>query len=250
MSRQGSPIAPSAGNGRRTTLVGTVVTAPSHTAPTFESHDDRLTVDVWSDVVCPFCHLGDTLLSQAIERSGRPAEVRYHSFQLMPELAPGPGRNVVEVLTETKGVSPEQAEAMNAQVAARAATVGLDLRFDRALVANTRDAHRLLHLARRSGVQAEVARLLFRAYFTDGRDIGAHGVLADLAAEAGLDRDEVLRVLASDEHAADVDADITWARRLGISGVPFFVLDGKYAVSGAQAPELFDQAIATAWADR
>ena len=226
------------------------MTAPSHTAPTFHSPSDRVLVDVWSDVVCPFCHLGDTLLAQAIERFGHPVEVRYHSFQLMPELPAGPGRDVVDVLVETKGITREQAESMNAQVAARAATLGLDLRFDRALVANTRDAHRLLHLARAHGVQAEVAQRLFRAYFTEGRDIGAHGVLADLAVDAGLDRDEVLRSLAGEEHADDVDADIAWARQLGISGVPFFVLDGKYAVSGAQPPELFDQALATAWADR
>ena len=226
------------------------MTAPSHTAPTFDAPADRVVVDVWSDVVCPFCHLGDTLLTQAIERFGHPVEVRYHSFQLMPELPQGPGRDVVEVLAETKGISREQAEAMNAQVAARAATVGLDLRFDGALVANTRDAHRLLHLARERGVQADVAARLFRAYFTDGRDIGAHGVLADLAVEAGLDRDEVLRFLATDDLAEAVDADIAWGRRLGISGVPFFVLDGKYAVSGAQPPELFDQALATAWGDK
>ena len=226
------------------------MTAPSHTAPTFHAPADRIVVDVWSDVVCPFCHLGDTLLAQAVERLGQPVEVRYHSFQLMPELPAGPGRDVVEVLVETKGVSREQAEAMNAQVAARAATVGLDLRFDRAVVANTRDAHRLLHLAREHGVQADVAARLFRAYFTDGRDIGAHGVLADLASEAGLDRDEVLRVLATDEHADEVDADIAWGRQLGIQGVPFFVLDGKYAVSGAQSPETFDRALAAAWADK
>lgn len=226
------------------------MTAPSHTAPTFDSPPDRVVVDVWSDVVCPFCHLGNTLLSQAIERLGRPVEVRYHSFQLMPELEQGPGRNVVDVLVDVKGVSREQAEAMNAQVAARAATVGLDLRFDKALVANTRDAHRLLHLAREHGMQADVAQRLFQAYFTEGRDIGTHGVLADLAVDAGLDRDEVLRALATDDHAADVDADIAWARGLGISGVPFFVLDGKYAVSGAQSPETFDQALSTAWADK
>jgi predicted DsbA family dithiol-disulfide isomerase len=162
----------------------------------------------------------------------------------------GPGRDVVEVLTETKGISREQAEAMNGQVAARAATVGLDLRFDRALVANTRDAHRLLHLAREHGVQADLAQRLFRAYFTDGRDIGTHGVLADLAVESGLDRDEVLRELATDAYAREVDADIAWARQLGISGVPFFVLDGKYAVSGAQSPKTFDQALAAAWSDK
>ena len=223
------------------------MTAPSHTLPAFEQLPDRVVVDVWSDVVCPFCHLGDTLLSQAIERFDHPVEVRYHSFQLMPELPVGPGRHVVDVLSETKGITREQAEAMNAQVAARAATVGLDLRFDTALVANTRDAHRLLHLAREHAVQGDVAARLFRAYFTEGRDIGAPGVLADLANDAGLDRDEVLRMLATDEHAHAVDADIAWARQLGITGVPFFVLDGRYAVSGAQPAELFDQALATAW---
>ena len=223
------------------------MTAPSHTVPSFEHHDDRIVVDVWSDVVCPFCYLGETLLSQAVERSGRPVEVRYHSFQLMPELPPGPGRDVVDVLGELRGISRDQAEAMNAQVAARGAELGLELRFERALVANTRDAHRLLHLARAHDLQHALARRLFRAYFTDGLDLGDHDVLVDLATEVGLERDHVAQVLAGSAHADDVDADIAWARRLGISGVPFFVLDGKYAVSGAQPPELFDQALATAW---
>ena len=220
------------------------------TRASFTPHAEHVTVDVWSDVVCPFCFLGDTLLAQAVERSGRPVEIRYHSFQLMPELPAGPGRDVVEVLVDTKGVSREQAEAMNAQVAARAATVGLDLRFDRALVANTRDAHRLLHLAARHDLQPAMAQRLFRAYFTEGLDLGSLDVLVDLAAEVGLDAAEARRVLASDELADAVDADIAWARGLGISGVPFFVLDGRYAVSGAQPPEVFDQALATAWADR
>jgi predicted DsbA family dithiol-disulfide isomerase len=226
------------------------VTAPTTSTPSFDQHDDRLVVDVWSDVICPFCYLGETLLSQAVERFGHAVEVRYHSFQLMPELPAGPGRDVVDVLTELRGISREQAEAMNAQVAARGAELGVDLRFDLALAANTRDAHRLLHLARAHDLQHALARRLFRAYFTEGLDLGDHAVLTDLAAEVGLDREETSTVLASGAHADDVDADIAWARRLGINGVPFFVLDGKYAVSGAQPPELFDQALATAWGAR
>jgi len=226
------------------------VTAPSHTTPTFAQHPDHLVVDVWSDVICPFCYLGEALLSQAVERSGRPVEVRYHSFQLMPELPQGPGRSVVEVLRDLRGVSPEQAEAMNAQVAARGAELGVDLRFDRALTPNTRDAHRLLHLARTRDLQEALARRLFRAYFTDGLDLGVPEVLTDVAVEVGLDRAEVVAALEDGRYAEDVQADIEQARAYGINGVPFFVVDGRYGVSGAQDPAVFVQVLQQAVAER
>jgi predicted DsbA family dithiol-disulfide isomerase len=220
------------------------------TQPSFAPLADRVTIDVWSDVICPFCFLGDTLLREAVERFKHPVEVRYHSFQLMPELPAGPGRGVVEVLAENKGISPDQARAMNEQVAARGASLGLDMDFDHALVANTRDAHRLIHLAADHGLQRDMAQRLFRAYFTEGRDLGSTETLLDLAAEVGLERSAAAEVLAGDELVDAVQADIDWARSLGIGGVPFFVLDGRYGVSGAQPAEVFDQALATAWAAR
>ena len=223
------------------------MTAPTTSTPTFEQRRDRVVVDVWSDVMCPFCFLGDTLLADAVERFDHPVEVRYHSFQLMPELPVGPGRPVVEVLSELRGISREQAEAMNAQVAARGAELGLDLRFDEVLAVNTRAAHRLLHLARAHDRQPDAVRRLFLAYFTEGLDLGDHGVLADLGAEVGLDRDEVLVALTEARYDDAVDADVAFARRLGISGVPFFVLDGTYAVSGAQPADVFDRALQAAW---
>ena len=216
----------------------------------FETAEDRVTVDVWSDVMCPFCLIGDTLLDQAADAAEHPVDIRYHSFQLQPDLPADRPQPVLDMLVAAKGITREQAEAMDAQITARGAEVGVTFRQDLAQAVNTRDAHRLSHLAAEHGLQHAVIRRLFEAYFTEGRNVADHEVLADLAAEAGLDRDAALAALASDAHAQDVDEDVETARRLGIHGVPFFVVDGKYAISGAQPLEVFQRALATAWAEK
>ncbi|MER5436245.1 DsbA family oxidoreductase [Streptomyces sp. NPDC002588] len=218
----------------------------------FDHPDDRLVVDVWSDVMCPFCYIGDTVLAQAVERfpHGSDVEIRYHSFQLMPHLPPDHAVDLNELLEKERGFPRTQAKAMNAQVAAHGAQFGLDFRLDSAIGTNTRAAHRLIHWARSQGRQHDMVQRLFRAYFTDGLDVGDHDVLAGLAAETGLDRGAAREALDGDAFDADFEADIRQAGEIGITGVPFFVFDGRYAVSGAQPVEAFLQALDTAWKDR
>jgi len=216
---------------------------------TFGRAADRLVVDVWSDVMCPFCYMGETLLAQALERFPHSAEVevRYHSYLLMPDLPTDRAVDLIELLVAERGFPREQAEAMNAKVAARGKELGLDYRFDRAIATNTRAAHRLTHFAKQAGRQHEMPQRLFRAYFTDGLNVGDHAVLAELAAEVGLDRDAALSALDSGVFDDDVEADLRQARQLGITGVPFFVFNGKYAVSGAQPVEAFLRVLNTTW---
>lgn len=210
---------------------------------------DSLVVDVWSDVMCPFCYMGDALLAQALERFPRKAdvEVRYHSFLLMPELSSDSPIDLEELLATKRGFPRDQAAAMNEQVAERGRQIGLDYRLDRALAVNTRTAHQLSHFAAAHGKQHEMIQRLFKAYFTDGLNVADHQVLGDLAAELGLDRDAALAALATGEFADAVEADLQQARQIGISGVPFFVFAGKYAISGAQPVEAFLQALETSW---
>lgn len=208
--------------------------------------EDRVTVDVWSDIMCPFCYMGDALLQQAASASGHELDIRYHSYQLMPHLPADTAINVNDLLEKERGLPRQQAVEMNRQVAARAAQIGLTYRMDDAIATNTRSAHRLTHFAKRHGKQHELMERLFRAYLTDGLNIGDHVVLADLAAEAGLDREAALEALSTDAFAAEFDADVEQAQQLGISGVPFFVFNGKYGVSGAQPVEVFQQALAKA----
>ncbi|MFD2027915.1 DsbA family oxidoreductase [Promicromonospora aerolata] len=213
---------------------------------------DRLVVDVWSDVMCPFCYMGDTLLDQALQKfpHATGVEVRYHSFLLMPDLADDAAPvSPSELLSAKHGVPLEQAQAMNDQVTERARQVGLDYHLDRAQAVGTRTAHQLSHFAATQGKQHEMVRRLFEAYFTEGLNIADHQVLAGLAADVGLDRDAAGAALTSGEFADAVEADIQQARQYGIQGVPFFVFGGKYAVSGAQPVEAFLQALDTSWAE-
>lgn len=211
----------------------------------------RLVIDVWSDVVCPFCYLGDTVLEQAIaELPHRDSiDVRYHSYQLMPQLPDDVAEPVAELLERERGYSAAQIEAMHEQLTARGAAVGIDFRFDQALAVNTRAAHRLSHFAAAHGRQRVLMQRLFRAYFSEGRNIGDDATLAALAAEVGLDADAAIETLGGGDHDDHVDRDIEQARQLGIGGVPFFVFDERFAVSGAQPVEAFRAALDRAWND-
>lgn len=211
--------------------------------------DTRLQIDVWSDIMCPFCYLGDAFLAKALEQfpHADKVDVRYRSYQLMPHLPSDTPVDLTELLVREKGFSREKAMAMNAQITARGKEAGLDYRFDRALAVNTRASHRLSHFAAQYGKQHELMLRLFRAYFTDGLHLGRHDVLADLAAEVGLDRAAALEALESNAFEADVKADEREGRELGVQGVPLFVLNGKYAVSGAQPVGAFLNALNTAW---
>lgn len=198
---------------------------------------------MWSDMVCPFCYMGEAALQQALESHGGEVEVHHHSYQLMPDLSPETAMTPTELLVAERGMGREQAEAANAQVSQRAAELGLDYRLEQAQATNTRTAHRMAHFAADHGLQQAMVRRLFAAYFTEGRHIGDPDTLADLAAEVGLDRDAAREVAVGDAYDDRVDQDAEQARRLGIGGVPFFVFDERLAVSGAQSVEVFQQAL-------
>lgn len=205
----------------------------------------KLLVEVWSDVMCPFCVLGKHRFAQALARFPYhdDVEVVWKSFQLDPTLRADSPMTINEYLASRKGIDPRQAAAMNDRLTRAGAQEGIVYHFDRAIVANTFDAHRLLHLARDLGKQNEAAERLFAAYFSEGLDVADHSVLAQIGRDVGLDSALVTATLASDRCADAVRADIAEARELGIDGVPFFVLDRKFAVSGAQDAALFLQAL-------
>jgi predicted DsbA family dithiol-disulfide isomerase len=194
-------------------------------------------VDVWSDVVCPWCYIGKRRLEAALERfPGRDAvEVRYHSFQLDPSAPKGSDESVGASLARKYGVTPEKARAMQENVTQVAAEDGLEFVIAGTKVENTFDAHRLLHFAAEHGKQLELTERLFAANFCNGERVGDPDTLVRLAAEVGLDADAARAVMADPSRYADaVRADIATARQIGIRGVPFFVIDRKYGVSGAQ----------------
>ena len=212
-----------------------------------------LKVDIWSDIACPWCYIGKRKFELAVEQftaDGREVEVEFHSFELAPDTPVDFEGSEIDFLVANKGMPADQVEQMLSQVSSIASSVGLNYNFDRVQHTNTVRAHQALHLAKSKGLQVELKERLLKAYFEEGRHVGRAEDLADLAAEVGLDRDEVLTALESEEFLPDVRADIAQARTYGISGVPFFVLDGKYGVSGAQDPQAFVQALGQAWDER
>ncbi len=208
----------------------------------------HLVVDVWSDVACPWCYLGGALLDRALEQfpPGAHVDVRYHSYQLMPRLPADKPTDMTAILRE-RGYPPEALAASHAQLTARGKEAGLDYHFDKVVGINTRAAHRLSHFAEQHGKQHVLMRRLFKAMFTDGLNVGDHDLLADLAAEVGVDRAAARDALASGAFDEEVAADARQARELGLSGVPFFVLDRKYSLSGAQPVSAVVKALERAW---
>ncbi|KQP80737.1 DsbA family protein [Aeromicrobium sp. Leaf291] len=202
-----------------------------------------MTVDVqiWSDVACPWCYVGKRRFEQAVERfraEGGDVSVTYRSFELSPETPVDFEGDEVDFLARHKGMQRDQVVAMLDQMTVVAADEGLAYDFAALQHTNTVLAHQLLHLARSHGQQAAMKERLLAAYFVEGRHVGRVGDLADLAAEVGLDREEVVAALESGAHLDDVRADQQRALELGIRGVPFFVLDDRLGVSGAQDPEV------------
>ena len=202
-----------------------------------------LKVDVWSDVQCPWCYIGKRKFEDGVTRSGVEVEVEYHSFELAPDTPIDYEGTPVDYLSAKYRVSREQAQGMVDRVVGIAAEVGLDYDYDHIHQTNTVLAHELLHLAKAHGKQGELKERLLRAYFVEGRHVGRADDLADLAADVGLDRDEVLAALADHRYLADVKADMAQATAYGITGVPFYVVDGRYGVSGAQDAAVFAQVL-------
>jgi predicted DsbA family dithiol-disulfide isomerase len=206
-------------------------------------------VEIFSDVVCPWCYLGKRRFERALADFAHRDDVTvvHRSFQLDPSAPEGPGVPTVQMLSAKYGMSVEQAEQMQREMEQRAAADGLEYHLDGQLSGSTRDAHRLLQLAREQGRADELTEALFAAHFTQRRSVFDRDTLLEIATEAGLDRAEAERVLAGEDYAADVDRDLDDARALGITGVPFFVLDRRFGVSGAQPIEVMSQALERAW---
>jgi len=206
-------------------------------------------VEIWSDVVCPWCFIGKRRFETALDRFEHRAdvEVEFRSFELNPNAESQPEGSLEEALARKYGVSLEQARAMNARVVDAAAGEGLQYRFDIARRGHTFDAHRLIHLAAADGLQAAMKERLMAAYFMEGRAIGDRDTLVELAGEVGVDPGRARAALDSDEFADDVRADEREAAELGITGVPFFVINRRYGVSGAQPPEVMLKALAAGW---
>ncbi|HIW64047.1 MAG TPA: DsbA family oxidoreductase [Candidatus Stackebrandtia excrementipullorum] len=205
-------------------------------------------VDIWSDIACPWCFIGKRRFEEGVKRyrdAGGTADidVEYHSFELAPDTPVDFDGNEIDFLAKHKGMPKDRVRDMLKQVTEVAASVGLSYDFDALKHTNTLKAHRVLHLARKHGRQLELMERLFAAYFEEGRHLGRDDELAVLAAEVGLDGDEVREALAGDAYAQDVVDDIAKAREYGITGVPFFVVNEAYGVSGAQEAAIFEQVL-------
>jgi predicted DsbA family dithiol-disulfide isomerase len=209
-------------------------------------------VEIWSDVVCPFCYIGKRRFEKALETfsNKEQVEIIWRSFQLDPNTRSNPGKSVIESLAEKKGLTLAQSQQMHAQVTAMAKEVGLDYQMDKAVIANTFDAHRLSLLAAKQGLQDKMEERLFAAYFTEGKDIANKETLVALAKEVGMDETDVRNMLQSNSYSDKVQDDILEAQQVGVRGVPFFVFDNKYAVSGAQPTNVFTQVLSKVWEER
>ncbi|MEH7356410.1 DsbA family oxidoreductase [Neobacillus drentensis] len=207
-------------------------------------------IEVWSDFVCPFCYIGKRRLEEAVSQFPHKdqVEVEFKSFELDPNSPKYSGQNINEVLADKYGMSIEQAKQANHGVGQQAATVGLTFNFEEMKPANTFDAHRLAKFAKTKGKEAVLSEKLLQAYFTESKNIGDVETLADIAEDSGLNRKEVLTVLNDKTtYANEVRADEGIAQQYRIGGVPYFIINSKYAISGAQPLETFKGAIQKVW---
>jgi len=202
-------------------------------------------VEIWSDIVCPFCYIGKRKFETALaDFAGKEkVEIEWKSFQLDPEMDNKEGLNVHEYLGKRKGGTPADGKRMNDGMTAAAAEVGLQYDFDNGIINNTMNAHRLLHWAKAAGLQNELKERIFKAYYTEGIDTANIAELVRLAKETGLDPVQARKVLEENLYVNEVLQDQQEAAELGVQGVPFYVFNRKYAVSGAQPSEVFAQVL-------
>lgn len=213
---------------------------------------EKLRVDIWSDIACPWCYIGKRRFETALQDFAHKdnVEIVYHSFELDPS---GPALNPqtsAQMLAQKYGRTPAQAQQMLGQVTEAAASEGLTYDFDQVKLANTFLAHQMIQFAAAQNLGPQMKERLLKAYFTDGANLSDLDTLVKLGAEVGLNAEQVRAALGSGEYAPSVRQDEAQAQSLGISGVPFFVLGGKYGISGAQGPEVFGQALNQVWAEQ
>lgn len=203
---------------------------------------DAIKVDIWSDVQCPWCYIGKRKFEAGSH--GFDVEVEYHSFELAPDTPVDFEGTPIDYLSQRKGITREQAQLMVDRVVGIAESVGLDYDYDHIHQTNTVISHELVHFAKSKGRQLEMVERLLDAYFIRGEHVGRIPDLVEIAVELGYDRAEVTEALETHRFLADVKGDVALAREYGIQGVPFFVIDGKYGVSGAQEAATFANVLA------
>ncbi|MGD6955953.1 DsbA family oxidoreductase [Rossellomorea aquimaris] len=206
-------------------------------------------IEIWSDYVCPFCYIGKRHLEEALQQFPErdQVEVAFKSFELDPDAPVDTDMSIQEILSKKYGTSLEQAKNMTDSMTKQAATVGLDFRFDSSIPTNTFDAHRLTKYAKTKGKETELTESLLQAHFTLSKHIGDKETLVGLAEQAGLDAEESQAVLEGQEFTREVRADEEEARQIGVQGVPFFVINRKYAISGAQPSDVVLSSIQKVW---
>lgn len=208
-------------------------------------------IEVWSDTICPFCYIGKRKLEKALAKFGHQDEIEvlWKSFQLNPNIPKDlpKSTSMIAYLAASKSWSIEESIAAHKHVTKMAAQEGLEYNFDKAIVANSMDANRFIHLAQRFGVQNEAEELFFKAYFSEGKDIADLETLVKIGAELGIEADVVREAMNSDAFQHAVNQDIQEAQAIGVRGVPFFVFDRKFAISGAQADAVFEDTLKSAF---
>lgn len=211
--------------------------------------ENQLKIQIWSDVMCPFCYIGKRKMEEALERfeNKESVAIEWKSFQLDPTSTSQPGNNTIDYLAKKYNRDREWSVAMHDSVTQQAKAVGLDYHFEKLILANSLNAHRLSHLAKKNSLGDAFEELLFKAHFTDGMDVDDKATLTQLAMEVGLQKEEINLVLNSDSYIKEVIQDQKEAQSIGVTGVPFFVFDNKYAVSGAQSPEVFLNTLEKTW---
>jgi predicted DsbA family dithiol-disulfide isomerase len=210
-----------------------------------------MNINIWSDVRCPFCYIGKRKFEMALEKFPHKDKVNvtWQSFELDPNLETRTDVNAIDYISNVKGISRDQAEGMHLHVTQVAKGVGLDFNFDKAVVANSFNAHRLIQFAKVHQKGNEVEEALFKAHFIEGKNIDDTNILVAIGMSIGLEEKEVKEVLATDAYSKEVRRDEMQAQKMGIGGVPFFVLNNKYGVSGAQSPETFLEVLEESWKD-
>ena len=208
-----------------------------------------MTVDIWSDVRCPFCFIGKHRFEKALEKFPHKDEVavNWHSFQLDPNLKTQPELSTLDYFVQVKNVSEEQAKQMFHNMRQMGAETGLDIDSNSTVLANSFKAHLLIQLAKEKGLANELEEELFKAHFEESKNIDDIPTLLEIAVSSGLTKDDAERALESDEYASAVKQDEVQAQQIGVQGVPFFVFNNKYGVSGAQAPETFIEVLEKVW---
>jgi predicted DsbA family dithiol-disulfide isomerase len=206
-------------------------------------------IEIWSDVVCPFCYIGKRKLERALEKFPYrdKVEVEWKSFQLNPDLQTNPSISTLEHLAQSKGWSMAQTHQITSNVVEMAKAEGLNFDFDKAVVANTKNAHQLIHLAKEFGKQDQIKESLLKAYFSEGKNVDDPDTLIEVGTASGLDLVVITAMLESNRYEIAVNQDINESKLLGVRGVPFFVIDRKFGISGAQPDEIFDQTLEKAW---